>query len=176
MIELSTLARPYAKAVFKRALESESISEWSDTLAFLSVVMQDEEMAAIIANPKVGQEQLTQLLLDICQEQLNTEGTNLLKILIENDRLMLAPQISELYESFKAEHEGYVDVEVVSAYALTKEEQNKFATTLKKQLGKKVHITTSINKNLIGGFIAKAGDKVIDGSIKGQLQLLAKVV
>lgn len=174
MSELSTLARPYAEAVFKRALETKAVSEWSDMLAFLALVMQDDEMAAVIANPKVTQEQLTQLLLDICQDQLQKEGVNFLKLLVQNDRLLLAPQISELYESHKAEHEGYVDVEVVSAYALTKEEQNKFATTLKKQLGKKVHITTSIDKNLIGGFIAKAGDMVIDGSIKGQLQQLAK--
>ena len=176
MSELSTLARPYAEAVFKRALETKTISEWSDMLAFLALVMQDDELTTVISNPKVSQEQLTQLLLDICQVQLQKEGVNFLKLLIQNDRLLLAPQISELYESSKAEHEGYVDVEVISAYALTKEEQNKFATTLKKQLGKKVHITTSIDKDLIGGFIAKAGDKVIDGSIKGQLQQLAKVV
>jgi len=174
MSELSTLARPYAEAVFKRALETKSTSVWSDTLAFLSAVMQDQEMAIIIANPKVEQEQLTQLLLDICQEQIQKEGVNLVKILIENDRVLLAPQISELYESFKAEHEGYLDVEVTSAYALTKEEQKKFATILEKKLDKKVHITASVDKGLIGGFLAKAGDKVIDGSIKGQLQQLAK--
>jgi F-type H+-transporting ATPase subunit delta len=176
MSELSTLARPYAEAVFKRAIETKSVSEWSDMLAFLALVMQDDEMTTVIANPKVSQEQLTQLLLDICQDQLQKEAVNFLKLLIQNDRLLLAPQISELYESYKAEHEGYVDVEVVSAYALTKEEQNKFATTLKKQFGKKVHITTSINKNLICGFIAKAGDKLFDGSVKGQLQQLAKVI
>ena len=174
MSELSTLARPYAEAVFKRAIESKSTSDWSDMLDFLSIVIQDKEMVAIIANPKVSQEQLTSLLLDICQDQLKEESVNFLKLLIQNDRLVLAPQISDLYESFKAEHEGYVDVELISAYALTKEEQNKFAITLKKLLDKKVHLTTSIDKSLIGGFLAKAGDKVIDGSTRGQLQQLAK--
>jgi F-type H+-transporting ATPase subunit delta len=173
MSELLTLARPYAEAVFKRALEKKSVSEWSDTLEFLSVVMQDKEMTTVISNPKVSQEQLTQLLLDICQDQLKKEGINLLKLLIQNERLILAPQIYELYEAYKAEHEGYVDVEVISAYALTKEEQKKFATTLGKKLDKTVHITTSVDKTLIGGYIAKAGDKVIDGSVKGQLQQLA---
>jgi len=174
MSELSTLARPYAEAAFKQAIESGSVSDWSDSLNLLSLVMQDKEMVAIVANPKVSQDQLTTLLLDICQDQLKEESTNFLKVLIENDRLILAPQISELYESYKAEHEGYIDVEVTSAYSLTKEEQNKFASTLKKQLGKTIHITTSIDKSLIGGYIAKAGDKVIDGSVKGQLQQLAK--
>ncbi len=174
MSELSTLARPYAEAVFKRAIESKTTSEWSDMLSFLTVVIQDEELAAIVANPKVTTEQLTTLLLDISQDQLSEEGVNLVKLLVENDRVILTPEIAVLYESFKAEHEGYVDVEVTSAYALTKEEQNKFAKTLEKKLNKKVHITTSIDKALIGGFLAKAGDTVIDGSIKGQLQQLAK--
>jgi F-type H+-transporting ATPase subunit delta len=174
MSELSTLARPYAEAVFKTALENKSVSEWSDMLEFLSVVMQDKEMTAVAVNPKVSEQQLTQLLLDICQDQLSKEGVNFLKLLVQNDRLILAPQISDLYESFKAEHEGYVDVEVISAYALSKEGQKKFTTMLEKQLDKKVHITTSIDKSLIGGFLAKAGDKVIDGSIKGRLQQLAK--
>ncbi|MCK5889959.1 MAG: F0F1 ATP synthase subunit delta [Methylococcales bacterium] len=174
MSELLTLARPYAEAVFKTAIEKKSVSEWSDMLAFLSVVMQDEEMTTVVANPKVSQQQLTQLVLDICQDQFSKEGVNFLKLLVENGRLILAPQVSELYEEFKAEHEGYVDVEVISAYALSKEEQKKFAATLEKKLDKKVHITTSIDKTLLGGFLAKAGDMVIDGSIKGQLQQLAK--
>jgi len=174
MSELPTLARPYAEAVFKTALEGKSASDWSEMLTFLSAVMQDKEMVAIVANPKVSQEQLTTLILDICQDQLKEQGVNLVKLLVQNDRLILAPQISELFEAYKAEHEGYVDVEIASAFALTKEEQKKFASTLKKQLGKDVQITTSIDKSLIGGYIAKAGDKVIDGSVKGQLQQLAK--
>jgi len=174
MSELSTLARPYAEAVFKIAVESKSASDWSEMLGFLSAVMQDKEMLAIVANPKVSQEQLTTLILDICQDQLKEQGINFVKLLVQNDRLILAPQISELFEAYKAEHEGYVDVEITSAYALTKDEQKKFVSTLKKQLGKDVQITTSIDKSLIGGFIAKAGDKVIDGSVKGQLQQLAK--
>jgi F-type H+-transporting ATPase subunit delta len=174
MSELSTLARPYAEAVFKRAQESNSSTKWFDMLAFLSIVTQDKEMLSVIANPKVSQEQLTTLVLDVCQDQLTDEGANFVKLLVQNERLILTPQIFELYESYKAEHEGYVDVEVISAFALSKEEQKKFATTLEKQLNKKVRITTSIDKNLIGGVLARAGDKVIDGSIKGQLQQLAK--
>jgi F-type H+-transporting ATPase subunit delta len=174
MSELSTLARPYAEAVFKIAVENKSISDWSEVLEFLSVVMQDKEMVAIVANPKVSQEQLTTLILDICQGQVTEQSENFVKLLVQNERLILAPQISELFEAYKADHEGYVDVELTSAYALTKDEQKKFASTLKKQLSKDVKITTSIDKSLIGGFIAKAGDKVIDGSVKGLLQQLAK--
>ncbi len=176
MSELSTLARPYAEAAFKRSIENKSASEWSEALKFLSVVMQDREMISIVTNPKVTNEQLTTLLLDISKDQLKKEAINFLKLLIQSDRLLLAPQISELYERFKAEQEGYVDVEVISAYALSADEQKKFTTMLEKQLDKKVHITTSIDKTLLGGFLARAGDLVIDGSVKGRLQQLAKIL
>ena len=174
MSELSTLARPYAEAVFKRAKETESSQEWSDTLAFLAAIMQDESLAAIVNNPRVEQDKLTQLLQDICQDQMTGEANNFLKLLIENGRLSLAPQIAELFENYKAEDEGYVDVDVITAFALTKAEEKSFATSLKKKLNKQVNISASVDKSLIGGFLVKAGDTVIDGSISAQLQQLAK--
>ena len=174
MSELSTLARPYAEAVFKRAKETESSQEWSDTLVFLSAILQDESLAAIVNNPRVEQDKLTQLLQNICQDQMTGEATNFLKLLIEDGRLSLAPQIAELFENYKAEDEGYVDVDVITAFALTKAEEKSFATSLKKKLNKKVNISSSVDKSLIGGFLVKAGDTVIDGSISGQLQQLAK--
>ncbi len=174
MSELATLARPYAEAAFKRAKETGHSQEWSDALAFLSAIMQDESLTAIVSNPKVDQEKLTALLQDICQEQLKGEVTNFLRLLIENNRLKLAPQIAELFEKYKADNEGYVDVDVVTAYALTKAEEHKFAAALKKKFNKEVNINSYIDKALLGGFLVKAGDSVIDGSISGQLQQLAK--
>ncbi len=174
MSELATLARPYAEAVFKRAKELGNSQEWSDTLAFLSAIMQDESLAAIVNNPRVGEDKLTALLLDICQDQITGEANNFLKLLIENGRLKLLPQIAELFENYKADDEGYVDVDVITAYALTKAEEQSFATSLKKKLNKEINIHASVDKALIGGFLVKAGDSVIDGSISGQLQQLAK--
>jgi F-type H+-transporting ATPase subunit delta len=174
MSELSTLARPYAAAVFKRASESGSAQQWSDMLNFIAAVVKDNKISALIANPKVSKDKLVSVLLDIGQGQLNQEGQNFLKLLVQNDRLTLAPQIATLYETHKADAEGYVDVDVKTAYAFTKEEQKKFTSSLEKTLAKKVHLNISVDKSLIGGFLAKAGDKVIDGSVKGRLQQLAK--
>ena len=174
MSELSTLARPYAAAVFKIANESNSTEQWSQMLSFLAAVVKDKEMAVIIDNPKVSQDKLAQLMKDICQEQFSQEAQNLLKLLIQNDRLILAPQIAALYEIHKAQAEGYIDVDVKTAYSFTKEEQKKFAKVLEHALSKKVRMNITVDKSLIGGFLAKAGDRVIDGSIKGQLQQLAK--
>ena len=174
MSELATLARPYAEAVFKRALETESTAKWSEMLAFLTAVMNDKDISVITDNPRVNHGRLTQLMLDICQGHINEEGVNFVKLLVENERLSLVPTISHLYEGYKAEHEGYVEVDVTTAYALTKDEENKFASSLGKTLNKKVHMHMKVDKSLIGGVLVRAGDTVIDGSIKGQLQQLAK--
>ncbi|MCF7971664.1 MAG: F0F1 ATP synthase subunit delta [Methylococcaceae bacterium] len=174
MSELATLARPYAVAVFKRAKETGNSQEWSDTLAFLSTAIQDTDLSAIINNPKVSEDRLIQLMQAICQDQVKGEGINFLKLLIENSRLNLASQIAELFESYKAEDEGYVDVDVITAYALNKAEEQSFASSLKKKLNKEVNIHASVDSSLIGGFLVRAGDSVIDGSISGQLQQLAK--
>jgi F-type H+-transporting ATPase subunit delta len=176
MSELSTLARPYAAAVFKRASESSATEQWSQMLGFIAAVVKDSSISAIIENPKISQERLQHVLLDICQGQLSAEGENFLKLLVQNDRLTLAPQISSLYEIHKADAEGYVDVDVKTAHSFTKEEQKKFTSTLEKTLAKKVRLSVSVDKSLIGGFLAKAGDRVIDGSIKGRLQKMHKTL
>lgn len=174
MSELATLARPYAEAVFKRAKATSSLQEWSDALAFLATIMQDKRLIAMVNNPRISQDKLTQLLLDICQNQINTEANNLLKLLLENGRLSLMTHIAQLFESYKAEDEGYVDVDVTTAYAISNAEAKSFATSLKKKLNKTVNIRASVDKTLIGGFLIKVGDSMIDGSISGQLQQLAK--
>ncbi|TRW94416.1 F0F1 ATP synthase subunit delta [Candidatus Methylobacter oryzae] len=174
MSELATLARPYAAAVFKRSKETGTTKQWSKGLAFISAVLNDEEISAVVVNPKISKERLSALMLDICQEQVDAEGANFLKLLVQNNRLTLAPTIAELFEALKAEDEGYVDVEVATAYAFSKEEKQSFTLTLEKTLSKKVHMNVTVDKSLIGGVVVRAGDRVIDGSIKGQLQQLAK--
>lgn len=174
MAELTTLARPYAEAAYQRAKQTNSVKEWSDVLSFLSALAQDRDLSAIIDNPRVGRDELTQLLLDIGQGIIQDEAKNLLKLLITNGKLNLLPKIAALYEEHKAEDEGYVNVDLYSAYALTKAEQSKYSAMLEKQFNKKVNVVVSVDKSLIGGILAKAGDKVIDGSIRGQIHQLAK--
>ena len=176
MSEVATLARPYAVAAFKRSLETGSTEQWSKSLAFMSSVLNDKEMSVVVGNPKVSKQGLSTLMLDICQGQLDDERANFLKLLVQNNRLTLAPTIAALFEALKAESEGYVDVEVATAYAFSKEEKQKFTSALEKSLNKKVHMKVSVDKSLIGGVLVRAGDRVIDGSIKGQLQHMQKAL
>ena len=174
MAEITTLARPYAEAAFKRAKQTDSVQEWADVLQFLATLVQNTSLAEIVSNPKVSKEKLTALFLDISQDLIHKEGQNLVKLLIENGKLSLLPNISSLFESLRANDEGYVNVQLYSAFSLTKAEQTKYSAMLEKQLQKKVRAVVSVDKSLIGGIIAIAGDKVIDGSIRGQIHQLAK--
>ncbi len=174
MSELATMARPYASAVFKRAAETSQTAKWSEQLAFMSAVVDDTTMSALVKNPKVKKEKLSELLLDISQGHVDSEGSNFLKLLLQNNRLGLLPYIASQFEELKAENEGYIEVDVFTAFAFTKEAQNKFAASLEKTFSKKVHMNVALDKSLIGGVLVRAGDRVIDGSIKGQLQNLQK--
>jgi F-type H+-transporting ATPase subunit delta len=176
MSELATLARPYAAAVFKRAKETQTTAKWSQSLAFMSAVLNNEDISVVVDNPKVNRQRLSELMLDICHEHVNEENANFLKLLVQNNRLSLLPFIAKLFESYKAEDEGYTEVEVFSAYALSKEAKHDLAATLEKTLGKKIHMNVSVDKSLIGGVLVRAGDRVIDGSIKGRLQHMHKAL
>lgn len=177
MSELATLARPYAVAAFKRAKETGATEIWSQGLAFISAVLGSKDITSLIDNPNLSKQNLSALMIDLCQEHVNKEGENFLKLLVDNDRLTLIPTIAVLFEAFKAEDEGYVDVEVTTAYAFSNDEDEKeFATTLEKTLGKKVHMQITVDRSLIGGVLVRAGDRVIDGSIRGRLQYMQKAL
>lgn len=174
MSELATLARPYATAVFKRAKETASTQKWSDALAFLSLVIQDPQIVQAAANPKANKDAFTQALLDLCRENLDGEGENFVRLLAANHRLELIGIIYEQFEQFRADEEGYVVVNVGTAYPLAEDEREQLVNILKKELGKEPRLNVEVDARLIGGVFIQAGDRVIDASIRGQIQRLAK--
>jgi F-type H+-transporting ATPase subunit delta len=176
MSELATLARPYAVALFKRAKETDTTLVWSENLAFLSMVLSNEDILVLIDNPKINRQQLSICLLDICQGQIDAESENFLKLLVHNKRLALVSTITKLYEAYKADYEGYVDVDVETAYEFSEDTKIKFSESLEKTLGKKIHMNVSVDKSLIGGVLVRAGDRVIDRSIRCQLQHMQKTL
>lgn len=176
MSEIATLARPYAVAVFKRAKETSSTAHWSEMLSFLSAVINSAEIKALIGNPKFSKDKLARLILDIGKDKTDAEAANFIKLLTANNRLGLLPKIAQIFEELKAESEGYIDVSVQTAFAFSKEGEQKFTVALEKTLNKKVHMNVVVDQSLIGGVLVRAGDRVIDGSIRGQLQNLRKTL
>jgi F-type H+-transporting ATPase subunit delta len=173
MAELATLARPYAEAVFKLARESGDFARWSETLAFLESVTQDPQFIEIAANPKVSKETLRNLLLDIGGETLDEAGKNLLRLLVENRRLPVIASLRRQYSALRAEHEGVIKVELISTYAVKPQQKDEVAAALQQRFGKKVDVDVTVERKLLGGWIIRAGDQVIDMSVRGRLQQLA---
>jgi len=136
--------------------------------------MADKELAWMAVNPNVSREDFLKVVLEVGKGFLDQEGENFVKLLVHNDRISLVPQIRELFENYRAEHEGYVDVEVVTPYSLSDEDRGQLIAALEKSLEKKVHLQERLDQGLIGGVIVRAGDKVIDGSIRGRLERMAK--
>jgi F-type H+-transporting ATPase subunit delta len=171
--ENTTIARPYAEAVFSRASDSDKLDHWSDTLGLLAAIVQDKRVAAAISNPKIESDQRISLMLDIGGEHLDTESQNLVRLLVRNDRLSVLPEIASLFEGLKNESQGTLDVQVVSAYKMTKAQEGTLAAALRKRLDREIRVTSEIDRDLIGGVLIRAGDLVIDGSVKDRLRKLS---
>jgi F-type H+-transporting ATPase subunit delta len=173
MADFTTTARPYARAVYQQATESSSVDAWGDALALMAMVANDAAMSKVLDNPQLSGEQKGELLLKVIGDKLDAQQTNLIKLMAENGRLKALPEVADQFEVYRAEAEGKIDAEVVSAFALTDEQEQAIAATLKTKLGREITLTTSIDESLIGGVVIKAGDTIIDGSMKSQLESLA---
>lgn len=171
--DATTVARPYAEAVFARAQETGRLAEWSDALQFLAAALRDPSLVDFVTNPKVTPVQKAGLLLDIGAGQLDAEAQNLVRVLVENDRLVVLPEIAALYETRRREAEGQTRVVVSSALPLDPAVLQQLADALRAKLGQGVEITTEEDPSLIGGVRIRAGDTVIDGSVRGRLVQLA---
>jgi F-type H+-transporting ATPase subunit delta len=173
MAELSTLARPYARAAFEVARESHELSAWSEQLAVVAAVSTDETMAALLGSPRFTAEQMANTVIEVCGDQLGSGVQNFIRVLAGNKRLKLLPEIYGLFEQYKANQEKSVDVTVASAFDLGEETRQKLADVLSKKLEREVRVDATVDQTLLGGVLIRAGDLVIDGSVRGRLNKLA---
>ncbi len=173
MAELSTVARPYAEAVFKLCPDPASSTRWSSTLAFLELLLRDPDMAALIGNPRVRRDQLLGLISDVGGDRLDAEARNFVAALAENGRLTLLPQIRSHFEELRREHEGVLDAHIESAFQLSDAQISALVADLQKRFKRGIRPQVRIDDALIGGVKVSVGDVVIDGSVRGRLDRMA---
>ena len=183
MADNHTLARPYAQAVFDLAREAGELAGWAESLDVAGQVTADGQVAGFLGNPGMTDEQRLEFLTGLFAkagaglfDSGDTKGTNFLKLLIENGRVDVLPEIAERFEALKAEVENSVDVVVTSATALSEAQQQAIVAALAKKLGREVRLETKIDENLIGGAVIRAGDVVIDGSLRARLDGLTNAL
>ena len=171
MAERITTARPYAKALFALARQANTLGPTSTGLQRAATVVVDPQVHGLLGNPHVTPAQLADLVNGIAG--LDDSGRNFIALLAQNRRLGFLPEIAALFEQMKAEIENAVDVEVVAATQLSPDQESRYAAALQKKLGRQVRLHTRVDGSLLGGAVLKAGDLVIDGSLKGRLERLA---
>jgi len=173
MSELTTAARPYARAAFDIANTHGEQQQWTDMLSFMAAVSHDPTMTALLDSPGLSQAQAAEMFVSVCEDKIDQRAKNFVKLLAENDRIKLLPEITALYEHYRAEAEGSIDAEVISAQEMNEAQLAKIAASLKARLGKDVRLSSKVDASLIGGAIVRAGDLVIDGTVSGRLEKLS---
>ncbi|QBR49805.1 F0F1 ATP synthase subunit delta [Erwinia sp. QL-Z3] len=175
MSEFTTVARPYAKAAFDFAVEHQSVDRWQQMLAFATEVASNEQVAELLSGA-VAPEALSAQFIAICGDQLDEAGQNLVKVMAENKRLPALPDVLAQFIQLRAEHDATADVEVISSTTLSYEQLTKISAAMEKRLSRKVKLNCKIDKSVLAGVIIRAGDMVIDGSVRGRLERLTDVL
>src|SRR2546422_8028116 len=151
MAEPRTIARPYAEAVFKLAEASGSFARWSEMLAALAQVAADEHVLRAIRDPRLSDAKVAGLFISILAGKLTADAENFVRVLAENKRLELLPEIHSQYEALRNEREGIVQAEVHSAFELAAPQLADMLSRLEKKTGRKVKASVRLDKELIGG-------------------------
>ena len=172
--ELATIARPYARAAFSHALDvPEGLSGWSGMLKLLSATASEPLVRDALDDPMLSGEDEANLLTSILGDELSQEAMNFVGVLGQYGRIELLPEISDMFELLKANHEKTMEVEIASAYEINDSEKTALSEALSNRLQRKINLETTVDPNLLGGAIIKAEDTVIDNSVRGKLQKMS---
>ena len=177
MSELTTIARPYAKAAFDFAIEQSAndrsaVEKWTEMLGFLTALVENADMKEFL-NSSLSAQKVADTVISICGEQLDQYGQNLIRLMAENKRLSAIPTMFEEFKHYVEEHQAIAEVEVTSAQPLNATQIEKIAAAMEKRLARKVKLNCNVDSSLIAGVVIRTEDFVIDGSSRGQLVRLA---
>jgi F-type H+-transporting ATPase subunit delta len=176
MSENITTARPYAQAAFEEAQKLADLKGWSEVLLALSESICHPEVRSLVTSPRVAKSQLESLLDGLTGGDVTIQQRNFVRILVDNRRLLLLPEIVAIFEALRAEAEKTVNVVVDSAFELSAAQQEKIKNSLKARMGREIKLVCKVNKELLGGVVIRAGDKVIDGSARTRLGEMANAL
>jgi F-type H+-transporting ATPase subunit delta len=171
MAEKVTLAGPYAKAAFEAARDGKDFARWSEMLAAAAATVADARVVKLLSSPRVSPADLVELIAEA--SRADERGRNFLNTLAINRRLAVLPEVAAIYEELRAEVENVTDVNITSAVQLDEAQRTRLAAALKKRLKREVRLHCDVDAGLIGGAVVRAGDFVIDGSLKARLERLA---
>lgn len=173
MAENVTIARPYAEAAFAIADADGTLPAWAQALDVLAPVARHPEVRSAIGNPRLSDEQLYGLIASLTGGEMSADVQKFVRVLIENGRLALLPEIRELFQELKNERDGMVHAFVSTAFELSDAQTAELVADLERRFKRKVNPVVTVSKDLIGGVRVTIGDEVIESSVRGQLAAMA---
>ena len=176
MLSQSNIARPYAQALFELAQEQDRLAGWNDQLQLLASITCNSMLLELANNPRFSSSQLADLIIHICDDKLDKKGQNLVKLVVHNGRFSALSDIASAYAALRAKTEKTINAKMITAVAIDEQRQQIFAQTLQKKLGCTVEIAYEVDETLIGGAVIRAGDWVVDGSVKAALERLVGLI
>jgi F-type H+-transporting ATPase subunit delta len=172
MAEVATIARPYAEAIFEVADAEGKLAAWLDVLARLAAVAEDADVLRLAGDPNVTPDALYGVIAGAAGDP-PVEAQNLLRVLIDNGRIAVLPEIRDHFETLKNEREGVVDADIATAFPLDEAQLSALVKDLEARLKRKVNPQVTVDTELIGGAMIAVGDEMIDGSVRGKLAAMA---
>jgi len=172
MAQETTIARPYAEAAFELARDADALAGWADALALAASVVADARVDAVLGNPRVDDERKAGLILEVCGDALDLQQRNFVRLLVNRDRIVLLPEIRQQFDRLRAEQEKTLRAELISAQPVDDAVRDQLARVLSQRLEREVSLDVQLDESLIGGAVVRAGDLVIDGSVRGRLARL----
>ena len=169
-------AIPYAQAAFEEAQKLADLKGWAEALLSLAEAVCHPEVRAVVTSPRVAKAQLESLIESLLGGQAKPQLRNFVRILVDNQRLLVLPEIAATFEALRAEEEKTINVVVDSAFELSAAQQEKIVSSLKTRMGREIKLVCKVNKALLGGVVIRAGDKVIDGSARTRLGEMANAL
>lgn len=170
MAELSTIARPYAEALFETARTSgEGLERWLAIVEELAGLMAHPQVAQLVADPKLGDAQVVDLLAGMVNSPLPAVGMNFLKLLVSNQRLAVLPEVAVQFRQLKNRAEGVADCLIETAFPMADGQVTELLAALSKRFGTRLRPTVKVNPALIGGVRIAVGDQVLDNSVRARL-------
>ena len=172
MSELTTIARPYARAAFDFAVEQSAVEKWQAMLGFVTEVVKNPDVENFLTS-SFSADKVADTVISICGDQLDQYGQNFIRLMAENKRLTVLPAVLDEFQHYVEEHQAIAEVQIISAQPLSAVQKEKISAAMEKKLARKVKLNCNIDSSLIAGIIIRTDDFVIDGSSRGQLTRLA---
>ena len=173
MIEPTTLARPYARAAFQFAVDNSVVDSWHQALLAVAAVVAEPSVAKVLDDPATTAPQRAATVVTVLGDDIPGGVAEFVSVMAENHRLGLSGEVARLFAELRSALDAAANVTVTSAFAVADATVEQLAASLTGKLGKTVDMTVETDASLIGGAIMRAGDMVIDGSVRGRLHKLA---